>query len=182
MLRFPATPAPPHPATAPQREGKRVQWGHPAGSHSLSAERLPLPLPGDLHFIGLPLDLTCVEGAAACSEGGRCGLAGRGAGAGEEPCTEVQRGEHTVAALVQEGFRGKSRCLWHGEVSLVQKLRTNIPSVERPGLEKGGLPGLDGKSVSEPTLYTAGSVAAGMGGESGGERSTCAALCSLSHV
>ena len=50
--------------------------GPPCRLYSLSEERLQLPLPGDLHFIGLPLDLTRVQGAAACSEGGRCGLAG----------------------------------------------------------------------------------------------------------
>lgn len=67
VLRFPANPSPPpHPSTAPQWEGKGVQWGHPAGYHSLSEERLQLPLPGDLHFIGLPQDPICVEGAAAC--------------------------------------------------------------------------------------------------------------------
>lgn len=54
--------------------------GPPCRHLSLSEERLQLPLPGDLHFIGLPLDLICVEGAAACQEGGRCGLAGCRAG------------------------------------------------------------------------------------------------------
>ena len=41
--------------------------------------------------------------------------------------------------------------------------------MEKPGLGKGGLPGLERKSVSEPTVYNTGSVAAWMGGECGGE-------------
>ena len=41
--------------------------------------------------------------------------------------------------------------------------------MEKSGLGKGGLPGLERKSVSEPTIYNAGSVAAWMGKEFGAE-------------
>lgn len=55
--------------------GRGLSGATVAGSHSLIEELLRLPLPSDLHFMGLPLALIYVKGEFACSEGRRCGLA-----------------------------------------------------------------------------------------------------------